>query len=211
MIYVMGEYDKYFILKYQPSQRFSRLRAIQKTQKNEVQKKGQKYDETEHKPLPEANMMCDLLDSDQLHDMLHRHKHLPDGHPDRSHTGSLDGAIKGNLSNTDIFAMFIKHEQRLNRIDALDEHNLGKTSSDKMAQFLRLWEMKYWRDILGEEGARQLIFAIHQADGVIPVEHKGLASLDTGTSTYKKLNTMELNMIEEDEMAQGGEQSTSRG
>eukprot|EP00747_Dinoflagellata_sp_TGD_P146115 gnl/TRDRNA2_/TRDRNA2_176649_c3_seq2.p1 gnl/TRDRNA2_/TRDRNA2_176649_c3~~gnl/TRDRNA2_/TRDRNA2_176649_c3_seq2.p1 ORF type:complete len:170 (+),score=19.10 gnl/TRDRNA2_/TRDRNA2_176649_c3_seq2:71-511(+) len=107
--------------------------------------------------------MSDLLDMDALKEMSHANKDFPDGHPHRLDPNALHTALKEpGLTPADNFAILVKHEQRLNRLDALDENNLGKSSRDKMAQFLRLWETKYWRQDLGEDGSLGLLHVLHE-------------------------------------------------
>jgi hypothetical protein len=143
MLYVLEDKDKFTILKYQPTQDFSELRALQTAQKMETEARGAKYDEVEQKPTPDGDFLSDIFERfrnahwnpDMLVDV------------DRSLIEQSQSRLCGGQPRSwllDTLAVMIRHEQRLNRVDGMDEHNLRTDSPDKMAAFYKTWSKHYW-------------------------------------------------------------------
>merc|ERR1712139_464442 len=110
--------------------------------KKEVVSVHKKYDELDQKPCPVADFLSDLFeDFDGEADFVDA---LP----------QIEKAVLGKSQNTfsnsrtnyflDTLAVIVRHEQRLNRLDGMDEHNLGGHSKDRMANFYAAWETHYW-------------------------------------------------------------------
>lgn len=149
MVYLMEDSVKYFILKYQPTMHFNHVRDMRDEHRKVL---GDEYHIAEHKFSATSDVLSDIfapfVDQPKLNladveaEVLRRTKET---FGRRDETGTLTGRSWW----LDLLAVLVRHEQRLNRLDATDETNLGKASGgvhhEKMAEFLRAWEVQYWR------------------------------------------------------------------
>jgi hypothetical protein len=138
MLRLLNDKDKFNILKYQPTQHFSKLRDLQDAQKSDLQAKRKIYDERENKPCPQSDFLSDVLkDVDWSDPEALRYAMNVDALTEKAKAGDREWLLSS-------LAVAIRHEQRLNRLDALDENNLGKSSEERMAYFTAAWERWYW-------------------------------------------------------------------
>jgi len=155
MLHIMADKDKYNILKFQPTQAFDKLRKLQKKQKQHY---GEAYDELNHKPAPVADFLSDIFEPfkgdltskppEEVKGIFHAvEEEVIKRTNDRLKPDSALDQIELEKRKSwwlDILSTFIRHEQRLNRLDGMDEHNLGAQSEEKMAKFYAAWEEHYW-------------------------------------------------------------------
>merc|ERR1712070_633053 len=142
LAYGLEDSDKYNILKFQPTQHFKELRALQRAQKQEMQDKGKSYDEKDSKPTPTGDWLSDLFEEFKDEHYSTKLEEI-DAFLSKESKKTL-AVDKSNSWLMDTLAVMIRHEQRLNRMDGMDENNLGKSSSDRSAKFYRAWESHYW-------------------------------------------------------------------
>eukprot|EP00747_Dinoflagellata_sp_TGD_P146117 gnl/TRDRNA2_/TRDRNA2_176649_c4_seq1.p1 gnl/TRDRNA2_/TRDRNA2_176649_c4~~gnl/TRDRNA2_/TRDRNA2_176649_c4_seq1.p1 ORF type:complete len:297 (-),score=32.93 gnl/TRDRNA2_/TRDRNA2_176649_c4_seq1:126-1016(-) len=167
MLRCMG-HNHYRILKYQPSQHFSKIRTYKEMLKT-----------TKHlRTSPQANVLRQFIGSkDAVKQMWKCRDFL-----------GFEASLKSaQLPFIDLLAILVKHEQRLNRIDATDDQSLGKGSKTTMAYFLRLWETRYWHYALKDDVDRKLLDAVLWQDAGYNDDDGDMADDDPTSSTYRPI------------------------
>merc|ERR1712048_503346 len=121
--YVMGYAlkfkNKYNILKYQPSLPFSKLMYI----RDQLEAFHGANDPKALKVNPQSHLLMDMVDLDSLE-------------------------VSRSLSPTELMAILMQLDMRLNRLDAMDDQNIMEPNSvDPCSQFLKKFEEDYWAQV----------------------------------------------------------------
>merc|ERR1711953_788540 len=119
MVYALRFKNKYNILKYQPSLPFSKLMYI----RDQLEAKHGANDPKSLKVNPQSHLLMDMIDLDSLE-------------------------VKKSFNETELMAILMQLDMRLNRLDAMDDQNtMEPNSDDPCSQFLKKFEADYWSQV----------------------------------------------------------------